>query len=102
MERVSREEMCVMASMGNNKDMTRDEREVCLLRARIAIAKGKLVGSGEAARLKRRAWYERNKDNPDFKSARKVYHDRYWKEIKADAARYEEILRRNRERRKKR
>ncbi|MCM1221589.1 MAG: HNH endonuclease [Lachnospiraceae bacterium] len=97
LERVSRGELCVMAEMGHSKDMTREEREICLLRARVAISKGRLVGDDGARRLRQKAGYERRKNDPAFRLAQKANHERYWRSVKSDPARYEEILRRNRE-----
>lgn len=57
LERVSRGELCTMAKLGHTKDMTREERELCLLRARIAIAAGKLVGRERAMQIRTSKWY---------------------------------------------
>lgn len=97
LERVSRAELSVMAELGHTKDMTREEREICLLRARLAIAKGKLVGRDEAGKMKRKAYYERRRNDPDFKAKRAAYAKRRQAEIMADPARHEEAIRKQRE-----
>lgn len=101
LERVSRAELSVMAMLGHKKGMTREEREICLLRARLAIAKGKLVGKDEAARMHRKAYYESRKNDPEFKSKQAAYAKRRQAEIMADPARHAEAIRKQREYRDK-
>lgn len=97
LERVTRAELGVMAALGHTADMTREEREAVLLRARIAIAGVKLVGGyKKAVSIKQKAAYERVKDIPEHKAARAEYAKRHMAEIYADPARHEEFLRKQR------
>lgn len=101
LERVTRAEMGAMAEMGHTREMTRDERVACLLRARIAIAKGNLVGKKEAAKMRAKRGYERRRRDPEAVLKAKERHEKWWREVRADPERYGEILRRNRERRRR-
>lgn len=101
LERVTRGELSVMAELGHTASMTREEREIYLLRARLAIAKGALIGRKDASRMSRKACYERVKDDPEFKAKRAAYARRKLAEIMADPARHEELLRKQREYRKR-
>ena len=101
LERVTRAELSVMAEMGHTQAMSREEREICILRARLAIAKGKLVGRDEANRLRQKHNYERQKDDPRFKAARAEYAHRKHLERMADTEMHEEMLQKQREYREK-
>ena len=97
LERVTRAELGVMAELGHTADMTREEREAVLLRARIAIAGVKLVGGyKKAVSIKQKAAYERVKDSPEHKEKARAWHARWYAAIKADPARYAEMLARQR------
>lgn len=102
LERVTRGELSVMSELGHTAEMSREEREICLLRARIAIAKGTLVGREEANAIRRKAYYERVKNTPEFKSSRKAYAHRKHLERMADPETHEEMVRKQREYRKRR
>lgn len=99
---IPRGELSVMAELGHTAEMTREEREICLLRARIAIAKGTLIGRDEAAAMRRKAYYERVKDTPEFKAARAAYAHRKHLERMADPAQHEEMVRKQQAYRKRR
>ena len=101
LERVSRGELSVMAELGHTAEMTREEREICLLRARIAIAKGTLIGRDEAAAMRRKAYYERVKNTSEFKAARAAYAHRKHLERMADPAQHEEMVRKQQEYRRR-
>ena len=101
LERVTRGEQVAMVVFGHTKEMTREERECCLLRARIAIAKGKLVGRDRSAELTRKSYYERVKDTPEFKAKRAEYCHRKHIERMADPVLHEEMLRKQREYRRR-
>lgn len=101
LERVTRAEQSVMAEFGNTKEMTRDERYACLLRARIALAKGNLVGKEEAAAMHRKAYYQRVKDTPEFKAKCAASAHRRYERIMADPDRRMRYLEKMREYRKK-
>lgn len=101
LERVTRGELSVMAELGHNKNMSREERENCLLRARIAIAKGKLLGRKKAARLHNKARYERVKNTREFKEKAALAAKRRLSKIMADPELHEKYLQKQREYRKK-
>lgn len=97
LERVTRGELSVMAEMGHTAQMSREEREICLMRARLAIAKGKLIGRDAAASMYRKAYYERVKGSPEFRAASAAYAHRKHLERMADPEKHEEVLRKQRE-----
>jgi hypothetical protein len=101
LERVTRGELAVMVKLGHTADMSREEREICLLRARLAIQKGKLVGREEAARLHRKAYYESVKDSPGFKESSQERARKRYRERMADPVLHEELLEKQREYRNK-
>lgn len=101
LERVTRAEQSVMSAFGHTKDMTRDERYACLLRARIALAKGRLVGKDEAAAMHRKAYYQRVKDNPEFKAKCAASARRRYERIMADHEMRMKCLEKMREYRRK-
>ena len=101
LERVSRGELTVMARMGHTAAMSREEREICLLRARVAIAKVNLAGSEKAYALSNKANYERKKNDPAEKAKRAAYAKQRFAKIKADPAKYEAYLCKQREYRAK-
>lgn len=92
LECVTRGELSVMAELGHTSQMTREEREICLMRARILIQKGNLIGREKAAKLKRKAYFERVKDNPEHKARRKRYAHERWQKIKSTPELYAEYL----------
>lgn len=92
LERVTRAELSVMAALGHTADMTREERELVLLRARIAIAQMKLAGKKAAYAMKHKARYEAVKNDPEFKAQRAEYAKRHLAEIMADPVRHAEHL----------
>ncbi|MCR5621377.1 MAG: HNH endonuclease [Treponema sp.] len=92
LERVTRGELSVMAELGHTADMTRGEREAVLLRARIAIAMTRLAGKKKAVSIKHKAAYERVKDSPEHKEKARAAWERRYAAIKADPARYAEML----------
>lgn len=96
LERVTRAELAVMAALGHTADMTREERELLLLRARIAIARGKLAGRKRAGAVKRRAYYEKRRLDPAYKAWRAEYAKRHQAEIMADPVRHAEALEKQR------
>lgn len=97
LERVSRGELTVMASLGHTAAMLREEREICLLRARVALAKGKLIGREKAYALHNKANYERKKNDPAEKARRAAYAKQRFAKIMADPAKHDELLRKQRE-----
>ena len=101
LERVSRGELTVMACMGHTAVMSREEREICLLRARVAIAKGKLAGREKAHALRNKANSERKKNDPAEKARKAAYAKQWFAKIKADPAKYEALLCKQREYRAK-
>lgn len=101
LECVTRGELSIMAELGHTKEMSREERELCLMRARIIIQKGKLIGRDKAAKLKRKFYYERIKDNPEWKADRKEYAHSRWELIKATPELYEKYLAKSRAYREK-
>ena len=96
LERVTRGELSVMAEFGHTFGMTREEREICLMRARIAIQKGKLIGREEAARQHRKAYYERVKNTSGGKERRAAYAKRKLAQIMADPELHEAFLEKQR------
>lgn len=101
LECVTRAELSVMSMFGHTKQMTREEREICLMRARIAIQKGKLIGQKAAQKLQHKGYYERVKNTPGYKAHVKQYaHDR-WEKIKATPELYAEYLAKSRAYREK-
>ncbi len=101
LERVSRGELTVMARMGHTAAMSREEREICLLRARVAMAKVNLAGREKAYALSNKANYERKKNDPAEKAKRAAYAKQRFAKIKADPAKYEAYLCKQREYRAK-
>lgn len=101
LERVSRGELTVMARMGHTAAMSREEREICLLRARVALAKVKLVGREKAYALHNKANYERKKNDPAEKARRAAYAKQRLANIMADPVKHEALLRKRREYREK-
>lgn len=101
LERVSRGELTAMAGMGHTAAMTREEREICLLRARLALARGKLVGRDKGRAMHNKANYERKKNDPAEKARRAAYAKQWFAKIKADPAKYEALLCKQREYRAK-
>lgn len=101
LELISRGELTVMARMGHTAAMSREEREICLLRARVAIAKVNLAGSEKAYALSNKANYERKKNDPAEKAKRAAYAKQRFAKIKADPAKYEAYLCKQREYRAK-
>lgn len=99
---VTRQEMSVMASLGHNKDMTRDEREVILLRAKLSIERSRILGQKKAQALHNTMNYESVKNDPEHIARRKKYARERWERIKADPIKHEEFLRHYREHRRKR
>lgn len=99
--RVSRGELNVMARMGHTAAMSREEREICLLRARVALAKVKLAGREKAYALSNKANYERKKNDPAEKAKRAAYAKQRFANIMADPVKHEAILRKQREYRAK-
>lgn len=98
LERVTRGELSAMAEFGHSKDMTRAEREICLLRARIAIAKSEMAGRKEAALLHKKLYYRRVvKNNPEMIARRKAYARERHKKLWADPELRERELQRQRE-----
>ena len=97
LERVSRGELTVMARMGHTAAMSREEREICLLRARVALAKVKLVGREKAYALHNKANYERKKNDPAEKAKRAAYAKQRLASIMADPVKHEAYLRKQRE-----
>ena len=101
LERVSRGELTVMASLGHTAAMSRKEREICLLRARVAIAKVKLAGREKAYALSNKANYERKKNDPAEKAKRAAYAKQRLASIMADPVKHEAYLCKQREYRAK-
>ena len=101
LERVSRGELTVMACMGHTAVMSREEREICLLRARVAIAKVKLAGREKAHALRNQANYERKKNDPAEKARRAAYAKQRLANIMANPVKHEELLYKQREYRAK-
>lgn len=101
LERVSRGELTVMACMGHTAAMSREEREICLLRARVALAKVKLAGREKAYALHNKANYERKKNDPAEKARRAAYEKQRFAKIMADPAKHETLLCKQREYRAK-
>ena len=101
LERVSRGELTVMASLGHTAAMSREEREICLLRARVALAKGKLAGRDKAYALHNKANYERKKNDPAEKAKRAAYAKQRLASIMADPVKHEAYLCKQREYRAK-
>jgi len=101
LERVSRGELTVMASLGHTAAMSREEREICLLRARVALAKGKLIGREKVYALHNKANYERKKNDPAEKAKKAAYAKQRFAKIKADPVKYEAYLCKQREYRAK-
>ena len=101
LERVSRGELTVMAGLGHTAVMSREEREICLLRARVAIAKVNLAGREKAYALSNKANYERKKNNPAEKAKRAAYAKQRFANIMADPVKHEAILCKQREYRAK-
>ncbi len=101
LERVSRGELTVMACKGHTAAMSREEREICLLRARVAIAKVNLAGREKAYALSNKANYERKKNDPAEKARRAAYAKQRLANIMADPVKHEELLYKQREYRAK-
>lgn len=101
LERVSRGELNVMARMGHTAAMSREEREICLLRARVALAKVKLAGREKADALRKKANYERKKNDPAEKARKAAYAKKRFANIMADPAKHEALLCKQREYRAK-
>lgn len=99
---VTRQEVGVMAALGHNKDMTREEREVILLRAKLSIERSRILGQKKAQALHNKMNYENVKNDPEHIAKRKKYARDRRARIKADPIRHEEYLRRQRENRRKR
>lgn len=101
LERVSRGELNVMARMGHTAAMSREEREICLLRVRVALAKVKLAGREKAYALSNKANYERKKNDPAEKAKRAAYAKQRLASIMADPVKHEAYLCKQREYRAK-
>ena len=101
LERVSRGELTTMSSMGHTAKMMREERALCLLRARLAIAKRKLIGREKAYALHNKANYERKKNDPAEKAKRAAYAKQRFANIMADPVKHEAYLCKQREYRAK-
>lgn len=101
LERVSRGELTVMASLGHTAAMSREEREICLLRARVAMAKVNLAGREKAYALSNKANYERKKNDPAEKAKRAAYAKQRLASIMADPVKHEAYLCKQREYRAK-
>lgn len=101
LERVSRGELTVMARMGHTAAMSREEREICLLRARVALAKVKLAGREKAYAVHNKANYERKKNDPVEKAKRAAYAKQRLANIMADPVKHEAYLCKQREYRAK-
>ena len=101
LERVSRGELTVMASLGHTAAMSREEREICLLRARVAMAKVNLAGREKAYALSNKANYERKKNDPAEKAKRAAYAKQRFANIMADPVKHEAYLCKQREYRAK-
>jgi phage protein len=101
LERVSRGELTVMASLGHTAAMSREERALCLLRARLAIAKIKLAGRDKAYAVHNKANYERKKNDPAEKAKRAAYAKQRLASIMADPVKHEAYLCKQREYRAK-
>ena len=101
LERVSRGELTVMASLGHTAAMSRKEREICLLRARVAIAKVKLAGREKAYAVHNKANYERKRNDPAEKAKRAAYAKQRLASIMADPVKHEAYLCKQREYRAK-
>ena len=71
------------------------------LRARVAIAKGKLAGREKAHALRNKANSERKKNDPAEKARKAAYAKQWFAKIKADPAKYEALLCKQREYRAK-
>jgi len=97
LERVSRGELTVMARMGHTAAMSREEREICLLRARVALAKVKLAGRDKAYAVHNKANYERKKNDPAEKAKRAAYAKQRLASIMADPVKHEAYLCKQRE-----
>lgn len=101
LERVSRGELTVMAGKGHTAAMSREEREICLLRARVAIAKVTLAGREKAYALSNKANYERKKNDPAEKAKRAAYAKQRFANIMANPVKHEALLCKQREYRAK-
>jgi phage protein len=101
LERVSRGELTVMARKGHTAAMSREERGICLLRARVAIAKVNLAGREKAYALSNKANYERKKNDPAEKAKRAAYEKQRLANIMADPVKHEAYLCKQREYRAK-
>lgn len=88
---ITRSEQSLMAEFGCTKDSSRDERELCLLRARLTLAKTSMLGKNKAWRLHQKLKYERIRDDPEFKAKSAAYAKKRMAEIRADLDRNAEF-----------
>jgi hypothetical protein len=91
LECITRGEQSVMADLGCTKDSTREERELYLLQARVAIAKHKLLGA-KGASLKNKFNYQKNREDPAWVAAQKAKYREKMERIRADPVLYAELL----------
>ena len=91
LECITRGEQSVMAELGCTKDSTREERELYLLQARVAIAKHQLL-DGKGQSLKNRLNYQKNREDPAWVAARKARYKEKMERIRADPVLYAEHL----------
>ncbi len=98
---VERAELSVMAGLGYTAESSREERELYLLRARLLLAKSKMLGPKEAAKRHNKMNYERRKNDPEVKAKRAAYAKQRMAEIMADPIRHQEQLEKQRAYREK-
>lgn len=101
LECVERCELSVMAKLGCTAESSREERELYLLRARLLLAKSKMLEPKEAAKRHNKMNYERRKNDPEVKAKRAAYAKQRMAEIMADPIRHQEQLEKQRAYREK-
>ncbi len=101
LECVERGELSVMAELGCTAACSREERELYLLRARLLLAKSKMLGAKEAAKRHCKMYYEKTKNDLKVKEKRAAYAKRRMAKIMADPLKHQEYLEKQRSYREK-
>lgn len=78
LECITRGELCAMNNIGNNDNLTKEERLLLLDKARIKMAMSKLMGRKDYVLFQKKQLYARIMANPDlrekFKSEQKAFY----------------------------
>lgn len=101
LECITKGELALMAELERPKDATAEETKIYLLRARVLIAKKKLLGD-HYQKAHSKAAYEKFKNTPAYKARTKKAAERAKERYNNDPEYREKILKRNNENRRKR